>query len=64
MPQFPQRLGFDLADPFAGSGERLSHFFQIVLAAVLKTGVLWIFNCPSVVFAIQWRYELLRRHHD
>src|SRR5881392_1405104 len=23
-----------------------------------------ISNCSSVIFPIQWRYELLRRHHD
>src|SRR6202167_4238745 len=36
MPQFAQRLGFDLADAFAGYGERLADFFQRVLAAVFE----------------------------
>src|SRR5258708_3364398 len=36
MPQFAQRLGFDLADAFAGYGERLADFFQSVLAAVFE----------------------------
>ena len=36
MPQFPQRLGFDLADAFAGYGERLADFFQSMLAAVFE----------------------------
>ena len=36
MPQFPQRLGFDLADAFAGYRERLADFFQRVLAAVFQ----------------------------
>src|ERR1039458_1763135 len=36
MPQLAQRLGFDLADAFAGYGERLPDFFQSVLAAVFE----------------------------
>src|SRR5580658_1185252 len=37
MPQFAQRLGFDLSDAFAGNCERLPDFFQSVLAAVFET---------------------------
>src|SRR5258708_23565740 len=36
MPQFAQRLGFDLADAFAGYGEGLADFFESVLAAVFE----------------------------
>src|SRR6266446_1193986 len=36
MPQLAQRFGFDLADAFAGYGERLADFFQSVLAAVFE----------------------------
>src|SRR5208283_441524 len=36
MPQLPQRFGFDLADAFTGDGERLSDFFERVLAAVFQ----------------------------
>src|ERR1700734_3718282 len=36
MPQLAQRFGFDLADAFAGDGERLPDFFQSVLAAVFE----------------------------
>jgi len=36
MAQFPQRLGFDLADAFACHREALPDFFQSVLAAVFK----------------------------
>src|ERR1700730_8858086 len=35
VPQLAQGLGFDLADTFAGEGERLAHFLERVLAAVL-----------------------------
>src|SRR4029077_3387220 len=37
MTQFPECLGFDLADAFAGDCERLSHFLERVLAAVFET---------------------------
>src|SRR5580658_1394095 len=37
MPQFPQRLGFDLADAFAGYCERLADFFESVFAAVFES---------------------------
>ena len=33
----PQRLGFDLADAFAGYCERLADFFELVLGAVFET---------------------------
>src|SRR6266851_1840189 len=33
VPQLVQGLGFDLADTFAGEGERLAHFLERVLAA-------------------------------
>ena len=36
MPQLAQRLGFDLADAFAGYREALADLFQGVLAAVLQ----------------------------
>src|SRR5229473_7058078 len=36
VPQLAQGLGFDLADTFAGEGERLAHFLERVLAAVLQ----------------------------
>jgi hypothetical protein len=36
VPQLAQGLGFDLADRFAGEGERLAHFLERVLAAVLQ----------------------------
>src|ERR1700730_13508413 len=36
MPQLPQRLGFDLADAFAGYCERLPDFFERVLAAIFQ----------------------------
>jgi hypothetical protein len=36
MTQFAQRLGFDLADAFAGDRERLADFFQRVLGAVFQ----------------------------
>src|SRR5438270_5955515 len=36
MSQFPQRLGFDLADAFARNRKRLPDFFERMLAAVLK----------------------------
>src|ERR1700682_2535582 len=32
VPQLAQGLGFDLADTFAGEGERLAHFLERVLA--------------------------------
>src|SRR5450432_1403477 len=35
MPQFAQRLGFDLANAFAGHVERLADFFQSVLRAIV-----------------------------
>src|SRR3954470_20894556 len=34
MPQLPQRLRLDLADPFAGDREALTDLFERVLAAV------------------------------
>ncbi len=34
--ELAQRLGFDLADTFTGEGERLAHFGERVLAAVLQ----------------------------
>jgi hypothetical protein len=34
MAQFSQRLGFDLADAFAGYCERLADFFERVLRQV------------------------------
>src|SRR5579884_3198668 len=37
MPQLAQRFGFDLADAFAGDGERLPDFFQSMLRSVFKT---------------------------
>jgi hypothetical protein len=37
MPQFPQRLGFDPADAFAGYRERLADFFQSLFAAVYQS---------------------------
>jgi hypothetical protein len=37
MPQFPQGLGFDLADALARDGEVLAHFFEGVLAAILQS---------------------------
>ena len=36
VPQLAQGLGFDLADTFAGEGERLSHFPERVLVVVLQ----------------------------
>ena len=36
MTQLPQSFGFDLADAFAGYGERLPDLFQSVLAAVFE----------------------------
>src|SRR5271155_3863148 len=36
MAQLAQRFGFDLADAFAGYGERLADLFQRVLAAVFE----------------------------
>src|SRR5436305_15326664 len=36
MPQLPQRLSLDLPDTLAGDCERLSDFFERVLAAVFK----------------------------
>src|ERR1039458_5685176 len=36
MAQLAKRLGFDLADAFAGYGKRLAYFFQSVLAAVFE----------------------------
>src|SRR5690348_9741040 len=37
MTQFPQRLGFDLADAFAGNRKRLSDLFEGVLGAVFES---------------------------
>src|SRR5687767_11080093 len=34
VPELAQRLGLDLADPFAGDGEALADFLERVLAAV------------------------------
>ncbi len=36
VPEFPQRLGFDLADAFAGHVELLAHFLQRARAAVVQ----------------------------
>ena len=36
MPQFPERLGFDLPDALASDREMLADFFERVLAAVLQ----------------------------
>src|SRR5580700_1071244 len=36
MSQFAERLGFDLADAFAGYCKRLADFFQSVLAAIFE----------------------------
>src|SRR6266849_8892193 len=36
VPQLAERLGFDLADTLAGEGERLAHFLERVLAAVVQ----------------------------
>src|SRR5438874_10257629 len=36
MPQFAQRLGFDLPDALASHGERLAYFFQGVLRAIFQ----------------------------
>ena len=36
MAQFAQRLGFNLADAFAGDRELLADFFERVLAAVFQ----------------------------
>src|SRR6266851_7188404 len=36
VPQLVQGLDFDLADTFAGEGERLAHFLERVLAAVFQ----------------------------
>ena len=36
MAQLAKRLGFDLADALACDGERLAHFFERVLGAVLQ----------------------------
>ena len=36
MPQFPQRLGFDLADALAGYTEVAAHFFKSAAASVFE----------------------------
>src|SRR3989442_15998835 len=36
MPQFPQSLGFDLADAFASDGKVLTDFFQSMFGSVLE----------------------------
>ncbi len=36
MPQFTQRLGFDLADALARNGKVLAHFLERMLAAILE----------------------------
>ena len=35
VAEFPERLGLDLADAFAGHGKVLADFFEGMLAAVL-----------------------------
>ena len=37
MPQFSQSLGFDLPDTLACNRERLAHFFECVIVAVIQT---------------------------
>src|SRR5437762_6080946 len=55
VPQLAQRFRFDLADAFAGNGERLADFFERVLAAVVQAK-------PHLDdFFLAWRQRLQHR---